>query len=318
MKQIVLLLLVCSMFLALQGITITSPDYGYQAGKTRIFKQGSWNSSGTDLTEGSGKNWSFSLPTTGYVNNSYSAVSNVPGFGTANICASYTQQINGYDSAGMIYYQDNGTDILQIGYTGAPNIIWNPAIPSGLPHYLGKTWQGSHSYPYGTYTISGKVISEGNLSTHLGTYPAVCVRYSYSSSVISYTVYQWESVQYGIMAYTLTLNGGMLYVLYQAEPSVANAEFVQYTQTPSMQICPNPTRKSMQLRFENPGSNFARLQVFNLRGQLLQTELYSGLGRGEQSLDLELDRTVLPAGIYLLRLELESCILTRRLIISPL
>ncbi|HOH47378.1 MAG TPA: T9SS type A sorting domain-containing protein [Candidatus Cloacimonadota bacterium] len=297
LSSAVLLLTFC---VSMMAITIETTHFGYQPGKIRHYRQGAWNQNSTDLTNGSGKSWNFSLPSPGYVHETYSAANNVPGFPNANICIAYDQLINGYGNSGYMYYQDNGSDLLQIGYTGSPNLVWSPPLPMGLPHYLGKTWQGTHSWTYGSYTVSGEVISEGTLTTPLGSFEAVCVRYHYSTSVISYDCYQWETRPYGLTAYSNTLNGGMLYVLETADP-VSNYTDSQSTPIPELSLYPNPARNKATLELELLEDSPLCLKLFNLRGQVVQSWNYPSLRAGEQSLELELNRSVLAPGLYYLK-----------------
>ncbi|MEF3694643.1 MAG: T9SS type A sorting domain-containing protein [Candidatus Cloacimonadota bacterium] len=298
MKALVQTLVLLTFCLSLMSTTIETTHFGYDPGKTRVYRQGAWNQSATDLTGGSGKSWSFSLPTTGYVQETYSAVNGVPGFANANICIYYDQLINGYGNTGYMYYQNNGSDLLQIGYTGSPNLIWSPPLPMGLPHYLGKTWQGTHSWTYGSYTVAGEVISEGTLTTPLGTFEALCVKYHYSTTSLSYDCYQWETRPYGLMAYSNTLNGGMLYVLEEAEAVSNSAETYP---APEALLYPNPARDKAALELDLTQDTQVRLGLYNQRGQLVQSWDYPALRAGKQSLELELHRAVLAPGVYYLQ-----------------
>lgn len=298
MKAIVQIALLLTICMSLLGITIETTHFGYEPGLTRNYRQGVWNQSATDLTGGSGKSWSFAMPSTGYVHESFSAVSGVPGFTNANICIYYDQLINGYGNTGYMYYQNNGSDLLQIGYTGSPNLIWSPPLPMGLPHFLGKTWQGTHSWAYGSYTVAGEVISDGSLTTPLGTFEALCVKYHYSTTSLSYDCYQWETRPYGLTAYSNTLNGGMLYVLEEAEAVTNSADTYP---APEPRLYPNPARGRAALDLDVAEDSRVSVNLYNLRGQLVQSWDYPALRAGKQSLELELQRAVLAPGVYYLK-----------------
>lgn len=313
MRGLIACVSLCLWTCLLCGLTITVEDYGFANGKIRNFSEGPWSASGTDLTEGSGKIWSFALPTEGYINNTYHSVSNVPGYPAANLSATYSQYLLGYQSTGTNYYLVTGSDILNLGYPASPNLVWNPAIPMGLPHYPGKTWQGSHSWQYGTYTVSGKVISEGQLSTPLGSYPAICVRYYYQYNAGNYYFYQWETREYGIMAYTITLNGGMLYVLNQAEQNVAVSDPELSPSAPVFSFGPNPFSQELKLSFKDASPSPAEISVFNLKGQLVRR------WQNFRSSELIWDGTdaasrELAAGVYLLRISRDGYNRTARIL----
>lgn len=319
-RTAILILLAVGMLGVLSGLTITREHFGFFDGAQRNFRQGGWNASGTDTGEGSGKNWSFALPSTGYINNTYHHVSGASGYPAANISCAYTQQVNGIDGSGYNYYQDNGEDILNLGYTGYPNTVWNPPIPNGLPHYLGKIWQGNHAWAYGSYSIQGKVISEGTLSTHLGSFPALCVRYHYQTTNFSYYYYQWESTQYGIMAYALDLNGGMLYVLESAQANEVAGDDPAVAGLPALRAHPDPSGGSFCLQFQQKHSARVDLSVYNLRGQKVFQRDYGILPAGANELAVDImasGQSPLPAGVYLLRLKHGNSISNGRIIIVP-
>ena len=301
MRGFVACVALCLWTCLLCGLTITVQDYGFENGKIRNYSEGPWSASGTDLTEGSGKVWSFALPSVGYINNSYHNVSNVPGYPAANRSATYSQFLLGYQSTGTNYYQVTGSDILSLGYPASPNLVWNPAIPMGLPHYPGKTWQGTHSWQYGTYTVDGKVISEGQISTPLGSDPAVCVRYYYQNNVNNYYFYQWETREYGIMAYTITLNGGMLYVLNQADQNVAVNDPELIPSALDYSYGPNPFIQELTITLKDASSSPVDLSVYNIKGQRLFHRQYLRTSEivwdGKDDASNELSK-----GIYLLRI----------------
>jgi len=269
MRRILLILAISLYWLCGFCLTIEVSDYGYTEGKIRNYNEGPWNSSGTDLSEGTNKLWSFNMPSAGYVNNIFHCVQNVSGFPNANMSADFEQNILDYYSSGTQYYQNTGSDILSIGYTASPNFVWNPPVPMGLPHYLGKTWSGTHNWAYGTYVVSGKVIAEGQVSTPLGSYPALLVRYYYQTNVISYYYYQWETKEYGIIAYTLTVNNGMLYVLNQADPNVANEDNVVQTHSLKAVLSPNPFASDLSLILEAKNSSPVCISIYDLKGRLI-------------------------------------------------
>lgn len=306
----------CVWLLPLLGLTITKAHYGFSEAGVRNFKQGAWTQSATDLGEGSGKNWSFALPSTGYVNNTYHSVIDDINFPGANIRCDYSQLVNGYGNDGGIFYQDSGEDIVTVGLTGYPNTVYSPPIPFGLPHYLGKTWQGTHSYAYGSYTVNGKVISEGQVSTHLGSFEAVCVRYNYSSSVINYSCYQWETREYGIVAYTVNLNGGMLYVLHQANQNVANADPSLPSVPKRLALSPNPARSFVNIHIEGDRSSVIRGELYNLKGQLILRRDFCAAEIANASLRMDFGNSLNASGIYLLKLYCQNEVLQAKLAVS--
>ncbi len=298
MRRIILILAISLVWIMGSGLTLEVGDYGYTDGKIRNYSEGPWNSSGTDLSEGTKKVWSFSMPSAGYVNNTFHSVQNVSGFPGANMSAVYDQYTLNYHTNGTLYYQNTGSDILNIGYTGSPNLVWNPPVPMGLPHYLGKTWSGTHDWAYGTYTVSGKVLSEGQVSTPMGSYEALLVRYYYQTNVISYYYYQWETKEYGIIAYTNTLNDGMLYVLNQADPNVANED--QVAQIPSLKatLGPNPFASDLSLSLESKSSHPVSVSIYDLKGRLVTKSEHTLKAGVETQLDLSQVFTNQAAGLY--------------------
>lgn len=298
MRRILLILAVSLVWIWGYGLTLEVADYGYGDGKIRNYSEGPWTAPDTDLSEGTNKSWSFSMPSAGYVNNTFHSVNNPNGFPGANMSAAYNQYMLDYYSSGTLYYQDNGSDILNIGYTGSPNLVWNPPVPMGLPHYLGKTWSGTHGWAYGTYTVSGRVLSEGQVSTPLGSYPALLVRYYYHTDVINYYCYQWETKEYGIIAYTMTLNNGMLYVLNQADPNVANEDNVAETPSLKAGIGPNPFTASLSLALVSKASNPVSISIYDLKGRLVSHSEHRLKAGTELNLDLFQDVVGQAAGIY--------------------
>ncbi len=304
MNKLLTLWALCIFSATCFALTVTTADYGFAAGKIRNYRQGSWNASATDLSEGTGKYWSFTTPTTGYMNNSYITVQNVPAFPTANVASSYTQYVNGILDSGTLYYQHTDEEIYNLGYAATPNLVWNPAIPMGLPHYLGKTWQGTHQWTYGSYSISGKVISEGTVSFGLGSFPAVCVRYHYATNSISYDNYQWETAEYGIVAYSLTINGGTIYVLNQAEPNVANDDPLLIPLSLDADISPNPFRNKIVVTPKSQVNEETKLVLYNLRGQKLFEQVYPPQSSKNMEIDLSAQSANLRCGVYLLSMEM--------------
>lgn len=320
MNRIILIIVLFAVSTLCLGLTIQAEDYGFAAGKIRNYRQGTWNASATDLSEGTGKVWNLSTPNIGYINNSYLAVQNVSGFPSANIASSYNQYVNGINDSGTLYYQVTEDDINNLGYTASPNMVWNPAIPMGLPHYLGKTWQGTHSWTYGTYNVSGRVISEGTITTALGSFPAICVRYHYQTNSFSYDNYQWETEEYGISAYALDLNGGMLYVLNQAEPNVAVDDSALVPQSLSADISPNPFRDKICISLKGGNAGQNTVCIYNIRGQKLFEQRYSDSEAKSIEIDLaqqSLDVSAMPCGVYLLSVESGASRIVRRMTRLP-
>jgi len=298
MRRMILILAISLLWIWGYGLTIEVADYGYEDGKIRNYSEGPWHSSTTDLSEGTNKTWSFSMPSDGYVNNTFHNVQNVSGFPGANISAAYDQYTLDYYTSGTQYYQNTGSDILSIGYTASPNLVWSPPVPQGLPHYLGKTWSGTHNWAYGTYTISGKVLAEGQISTPLGSYSALLVRYYYQTNALSYYYYQWETKEYGIMAYTITVNDGMLYVLNQADPNVVNAEDEIATPFLKASLSPNPFSGNLSLALETKTTNSVSVSIYNLKGRLVAQHQHNLEAEAELQLDLTDVFANQAAGIY--------------------
>jgi len=303
MRRLMVILVISFVWIVGYGVTIEVGDYGFGEGKIRNYSEGPWNSSGTDLSEGTGKVWSFSMPTAGYVNNTYHNCQNVSGFPSANIAGTYDQYTLDYYTNGTQYYYNTGSDILNIGYTASPNFVWNPAVPMGLPHYLGKTWTGTHSWAYGTYTVSGKVIAEGQVTTPLGSYAAVLTRYYYQTNVISYYFYQWETKEYGIIAYTITVNNGMLYVLNQADANVANNDYVGQAPALRATLSPNPFAGDVSLVLEARNDEPVRVNIYDLRGRSVARREHALQAGRELRLDLAQDFSGQVPGIYLISVE---------------
>lgn len=317
MKRLLILLFALSACLSsLASLTVNNIHYGFADACIRNYKQGAWNESSTDLSEGTGKAWSFTLPTTGYVNNTYHSVSGLPGFPTANIRCVYSQYVNDYYYDSEIYYHDDGEDIFTLGYPGTPLTVWDPPMPAGLPHFLGKTWQGTHTYTYGGHSIDAKVISEGVVSTHLGTFPALCVRYSYTSQYLTYSCYQWETAEYGIIAYTTDVNGGMLYVLHEANPWVAISDNTVPSVIPSLSVYPNPAKDYISIVLNGAKAGQTRIELYNLRGQRLYVSDLNVHKDGIVATSLDIADIAKTSGIYLLRLSNSGAVFTSRVVVN--
>ena len=278
MIKFVYLLLLVLLCTTLAALDIDQSHYGFTPGAQRDYRQGAWNQNTTDLSEGNGKSWNFSLPQTGYVHNSYYSTNALPDYPGANIRCAYTQYINGIDDAGTTYLQNDGIDIITLGYTGYPNVVWNQGIPHGLPHTINKTWQGTHAWLYGSYTVSGKVISEGSISIPLGSFPALCIRYHYETTNFDYYYYQWETTEYGIVAYANTLNGGMLYVLEDAEPNGSALDEELACAVPELCLYPNPMLNtspvaglSIEFSMAKKPAGQPVIRIYNLKGQKVKT-----------------------------------------------
>lgn len=298
MRRMILIFASLLLWIMGYGLTIELGDYGYTDGKIRNYLEGPWNSSVTDLSEGTNKVWNFSMPSAGYVNNTFHSVQNVSGFPGANMSASYDQYTLDYYSSGTLYYQNTASDILNIGYTGYPNLVWNPPVPMGLPHYLGKTWTGTHSWAYGSYNVSGKVLAEGQVTTPLGSFAALLVRYYYQTNVISYYYYQWETREYGIIAYAMTLNDGMLYVLNQADPNVANHDSQAPAPSLRASLGPNPFGRELFLSLETKSSDPVSVSIFDLKGRCISRSDYSLQAGEETRLELSPAFADQPVGVY--------------------
>jgi len=317
MRRMTLVMAISLLWIWGYGITIEVGDYGYSEGKIRNYSEGPWNSSSTDITEGTNKVWNFSMPSAGYVNNSFHSVQNVSGFPNANMSAAYDQYTLDYYSSGTQYYQNTGSDILSIGYTASPNFVWSPAVPMGLPHYLGKTWSGTHSWAYGTYTVSGKVIAEGQVTTPLGSYQAILVRYCYQTNVISYYYYQWETKEYGIIAYTITVNNGMLYVLNQADPNVVSVQDVVAPPSLKASLSPNPFSGDLSLALVTKSASPVSVNVYNLKGRLVAHRQLNLKAGTEMKLDLTPDLAKQAAGIYFISIKAGNEKLVRKVTKLP-
>lgn len=303
-----LMLLFAVLILCVNGFAteIDASCFGFGENMIKNYAQGNWNESETDLSFGFNKTWSFSLPSEGWVHNTYQWVQNVPGFPTANVSATYEQYVLGYNSSGTQYYYYNGDEIFTLGYTGSPDLVWDPPVPYGLPHnYLGKTWTGTHNWAYGTYTVSGYVLSEGHVSTPLGTFEALLVRYHYQTDVISYYVYQWETGRYGIIAYANTLNEGMLYVLEEGTPNAASDSVLEAVPLRAV-IGPNPFRANLSIALESKRNELVNVGIYDLRGRLIARKEYSLQGGSELHLDLDHEFTSKAAGIYFISIKAET------------
>jgi len=195
------------------ALVITKADYNFTAANVRDLNIGGWNTGDYDLTEGTGKKWSFALPNTGeWRHETYTDVSDGSGWEGSTVRCNSTWNEWGMPGGSNTFYSENDSDFFSLGYTGAPNTYWNPPIPNGLPHWLGKTWQGHHSYGAGSYDISSKVIASGTLTCPLGEFDVLLVKIIYSGA-FSYSYYSWETAEYGITVNGHTINGGKLYVL---------------------------------------------------------------------------------------------------------
>lgn len=303
MRRMMMILAVMLLGSWAYGLTIEVADYGYTDGKIRNYQEGPWNSAGTDLSEGTNKIWNFSMPSAGYINNTFHSVNNPSGFPGANMSAAYDQYTINYYSSGTLYYQNAGNDILNIGYTGSPNLVWNPPVPMGLPHNLGDTWTGMHSWAYGTYTVSGKVLAQGQVSTPLGSYPALLVRYYYQTNVISYYCYQWETKEYGIIAYSNTLNSGMLYVLNQADPNVANEDCVAAAPSLKASLGPNPFSADLSLALVSKASSPVSISIYDLKGRLVAKREHNLKAGTELNLNLTKDLAEQAVGMYFIAIK---------------
>lgn len=172
-----------------------------------------------------------------------------------------------------------------------------------IRNYREGPWTGTHTWAYGTYTVSGKVLSEGQVSTPLGSYPAVLVRYYYQTDVISYYNYQWETRGCGIIAYTMTLNNGMPYILNQADPNVANEDHVATVSSLKASIGPNPFTADLSLALVSKNSYPVSVSIYDLKGRLVSRSEHTLKAETELSLDLSQDFVSQTAGIYFISIK---------------
>jgi flagellar hook assembly protein FlgD len=73
-----------------------------------------------------------------------------------------------------------------------------------------------------------------------------------------------------------------------------------------MEICPNPFNPNTTISFTLGSSGTARVEIFNLKGQLVKSLWQGNLSSGEHSLAWDATDDggrALPSGMYLLKLE---------------
>ncbi len=304
MRFLTLIGLLITISIAVAQPVIQIQHYGWNNGRTRNFRVGGFSTSVYDVTSGTGKTWTFTVPTgSSYQNTNFVTVSGNSTWPTANLRMDYTQYLIGTLSSGSCYLFVGDSDIYSLGYTGAPNTIWNPAIPNGMPHRLNKTWQGNYSYGSGTYNIVGTVISSGTSTSHYGTFPTLLVRYNYSSGTFSYQAYQWETQEYGIIAQANTLNGGMLYVLNEATPNTGIDE-IQFSLPEAISLgspYPNPANGSVTVPISLPHNLSMQVKVVDLLGREVLTLSRGNIAAGNHSFSFGTDR--LASGNYLISVQ---------------
>ncbi len=301
----------------LTALTILKADYGWIPGQIRNYKEGSWNQSSTDLTPGTGKVWNFTIPSQGYENNTFSFCSNVPAFPNANFIKSDEGRVNGL-LIGNNYFQQTIDDFVQLGYESVGTYVWTPGVPTGLPHFFNQTWQGTYNYTseYGSvdYTISGSVIAEGQLTTHWGTHSAVLVKFHYSSNT-EYDAYQWETKEYGIEVFSNSLNGGLVYVLNEAQPNiVASDDQIASPIIQKVTVYPNPSKDIINLQVSTKQPDNLDVSIYNIKGELVfqdkQTANRTITWNGKN-----LKQNKVMPGIYFYRIDLGRQIATGKFVI---
>jgi hypothetical protein len=66
-------------------------------------------------------------------------------------------------------------------------------------------------------------------------------------------------------------------------------------------LAPNPSQRDLRVNFSLPDARFARLEVFNVSGRLVDSREVGTLGRGYHGVTLG-QRSALPSGVYIVRL----------------
>ncbi|MBW8887027.1 MAG: hypothetical protein JF616_04635 [Fibrobacteres bacterium] len=181
------------------ALTIESQDMGYIPGHTYNYTEGPFQSTGLDLSEGTGKRWDFATFTGSWYYNytKIYSVSNVAKFPSATIAIDYAGMTLAAFS-GTQYYREQNGDLQYLGeIAGTSTNVYSPFISMGLPHSVGKTWSSSYTYNGTAQSQDGKVIADGTITTKLGSFPAILVKYQTGST----PTYNFETKEYGRIAY---------------------------------------------------------------------------------------------------------------------
>lgn len=206
------------------ALTIESGDFGYIPGHTYNYMAGSYSATGLDLTAGTGKQWNLSTFSGSghYKFTRVYAVSNVSKFPSATMAIDFDGKTLSSFS-GTMYLRELDGDWQNFGEgSSSYTTTYNPYIPLGLPHTVGKSWSASYTLSGATQTQVGTVIAEGKVTTKLGTHDALLVKLQ-AGSITTYFI---ETKEYGRIAYVMATNN-YLYVMESGTKNVG-VKFLPY------------------------------------------------------------------------------------------
>lgn len=193
-----------------QALTIESKDIGYIPGHTYDYTVVQSAPTKLDLTKGTGKKWNFTSYSGSYyykITRIYN-VSNNSNFPEATLAVDYSgKTISSF--SGTTYLKEKNGDLLTIGgISSGYKTEYTPYTQMGLPHDLGKKWSITYTVDGYSQTQNAEVIAEGTVITSMGTFQAVLVK----STIESSNTYNWETKEYGLIAYAFTPNN-YIYVM---------------------------------------------------------------------------------------------------------
>jgi hypothetical protein len=80
-----------------------------------------------------------------------------------------------------------------------------------------------------------------------------------------------------------------------------------------LQVQPNPAKNKISISFDLPSSQYARIDLFNLEGQMIRSLYNSKLNEGQFGKTFDIAN--IPKGIYLLKVQLNEQVTTKKLVI---
>jgi hypothetical protein len=214
--------------------------------------------------------------------------------------------------------------------TNAPS-----AVTYGLPATYGTVWTAAYTeteviaiggYPMSTvvtsYIDSAWIDAHGTLVIPGGgAYPALRVRLVTHSpgKEVGYIFMAANGASVQVTALdTTSPNSGVISVVrstsWTGPTNVGVADGAKLpTEYALLQNYPNPFNPTTEITYELPQASYVRLSVFNLLGQEVALLVDGKVPAGSQT--VRFSGATLPSGIYLYRLQTESFLQTRRMVL---
>jgi hypothetical protein len=288
MKKQLLLSLTILAFTTTKAQTITKDDLKFFIGNEWRMNVDNMGSGSLDLSTGTGKVWDFSSYAGANgkdtIRVTASTVANVKVTSTVLTPTDYRASTSSYSVAALQGITLDNQTTLDLGY----------------PHTYNKTWTGTGSAFFGSYTLAlaGSVPASGTIKLPWGTFNCLLVK-EVTTGNISSTIYHWETVEHGRVA---SYNGAKLLVMQSTNFTTSTLK-VNATQVFS--VFPNPTNSLLNVVSDNGGS----VKIFNALGNLVKQFNHVG---GQSKVDV----SSLSNGMYFVQLTTDKGVQTKSIIVK--